>query len=653
MNEILKLVLSLSLSGSILALMMFLIKPFIRNKVSKMVQYYLWIVVVVRLVLPFSFEGSVMNNIFYKDQPPGVPRTESTGWSMELGSSGIVNSISLPNVERNVATGIYGYDPDHSRYLNDLFNQYLIYIWIFGAIVAFSANIIGFASFSIGLKGGNKPATHGENIMLLSLLKSNRKVNLLRNRFVTTPMLIGLITPCIIIPDIDFDEKKLKNILLHEISHLRRYDIGLKWITMIATSIHWFNPLMFFIKREINNACELACDESVIKNLSPKEKQDYGDTLISVVSEQKYPHGVMQATMCEEKRSLKERLIAIMNHNKKSRFIVGLSVFLMVFIISGAMYLGAGIGFVEGSRIDSVTSESFDLEQIAKHRTIYIGNHTKVGAIAGLLPVPNSNFKQRYISMKTSERPYGLTIYYELAQDRKYQGQWPIVTPNSDIEVNSRINALLVFTMIDNADEVTFAFRNSQSKGELEQSQYDTSFTFQRADFEEQYGNLSVLGKDLKALEAILRGQKTDFLGVGDVPLMPEFTEDEVSSARGVVEKYFRAIAAKDDAAILAALYPREHYTMEGVRSGYVQLYGTEKRTLLSIDYNAQDDMRYRYSDNHNLPKENVIVFKVSFEIKYPLNDGGPWNEGIYNNWSIILIRDDRNSPWFIYDQGY
>ena len=76
---------------------------------------------------------------------------------------------------------------------------------------------------------------------------------------------------------------------------------------MIAASIHWFNPFIYLIKKEINHACELACDEAVIKNLSSSEKQAYGDTLISVVAEHKYPLGVLQATMCEEKKSLKKK----------------------------------------------------------------------------------------------------------------------------------------------------------------------------------------------------------------------------------------------------------------------------------------------------------------------------------------------------------
>jgi len=135
---------------------------------------------------------------------------------------------------------------------------------------------------------------------------------------------------------------------------------------------------------------------------------------------------------------------------------------------------------------------------------------------------------------------------------------------------------------------------------------------------------------------------------------MPEFTEEEVAAARAVVEEYYRAVAAKDAEAILATMYPQEHLTMERVKSGNVGLFGEEERTLLSIDYDSQDSVRKSYKPGGKyVEPENIIVFKVSFNIDYPDKDTGPWNEGVYENWSMILIRDDKNSPWLIYDQGY
>ena len=69
MNEALKLLLSLSLSGTLLLLLVFLVKPLYRNRLSRRWQYYIWLVVALRFVLPFSSEHSFSNILFEKAEP--------------------------------------------------------------------------------------------------------------------------------------------------------------------------------------------------------------------------------------------------------------------------------------------------------------------------------------------------------------------------------------------------------------------------------------------------------------------------------------------------------------------------------------------------------------------------------------------------------
>ena len=318
MYEIVKLLISLSLSGSIIAVLIFAVKPFIKLKLSKSIQYYIWIVVLLRLILPFSFETSIMNELFYGNQTPVATTSKGEVQPVASVNKNISKSNLLPNDQDNVVNVDYNVDMQ-SRYFQDSFKRYSLYLWLLGVLIALTVNLTGYARFLKYLNGSNISATNSENEMLVSLLNGRRNVRLARNRFLNTPMLIGIVRPHIIIPDINFNETQLKNILLHEIVHLKRFDIAVKWLTMIASTIHWFNPLMYFIKKEINNCCELACDEGVIKNLSDTEKQDYGDTLISVVAQHKYPTQILQVTMCEEKKGLKERLVAIMNHTRKSK----------------------------------------------------------------------------------------------------------------------------------------------------------------------------------------------------------------------------------------------------------------------------------------------------------------------------------------------
>jgi hypothetical protein len=138
---------------------------------------------------------------------------------------------------------------------------------------------------------------------------------------------------------------------------------------------------------------------------------------------------------------------------------------------------------------------------------------------------------------------------------------------------------------------------------------------------------------------------------VYDPASWPGFTEDEIAEARAVVEEYFRAVAAKDDEAILKTLTPIRD-------SPNAVLYGEETRTLLTIEYRDDDSMRESYVRHgrgsiNGINPENCIVFRVSFNIEYPEGAASVWELGKYSGWSMILIRDGKDSPWLIDDQGY
>ncbi|MDP4160875.1 MAG: DUF4825 domain-containing protein [Bacillota bacterium] len=263
----------------------------------------------------------------------------------------------------------------------------------------------------------------------------------------------------------------------------------------------------------------LFLDRMVVQNLTLAEKQVYGDTLISVAAEHKYPIGVIQVTMSEEKKSLKERLLAIMNHHKKSRFILAISTLLLAAVVIGAVILGASVRAIsdeppriyinaEDVKMNEALLTPYDLTSIANYRTPYVGNNSKVLMITSLLPVPDGYFKQQYISLETKAKPYGLMVYYEAASNTPNQGEWPIDITRSPLKTVLDKNALVLFCMIDNLDKVTFAFRNSQSDGKLDTSKYNASFTFLRASIK-KYGDLSVLGKNLDLLQKVLAEEST------------------------------------------------------------------------------------------------------------------------------------------------
>lgn len=100
-----------------------------------------------------------------------------------------------------------------------------------------------------------------------------------------------------------------------------------KWLTQAVICLHWFNPFVYLMGREIAKACELSCDEAVISKLNTQQKRSYGDTLLNAVkTERSYKDSVISVTLCESKKLLSERLGAIMSYKKQPKTIIFLSI---------------------------------------------------------------------------------------------------------------------------------------------------------------------------------------------------------------------------------------------------------------------------------------------------------------------------------------
>lgn len=64
MNDIFKVFISMSLSGSLLILALLVLRHFLKSKISRQWQYYIWLIVIARLLLPFAPDTNLLGSIF-------------------------------------------------------------------------------------------------------------------------------------------------------------------------------------------------------------------------------------------------------------------------------------------------------------------------------------------------------------------------------------------------------------------------------------------------------------------------------------------------------------------------------------------------------------------------------------------------------------
>jgi beta-lactamase regulating signal transducer with metallopeptidase domain len=357
----------MSLTGGVIAVALFALKPLLRNRLPKAAQYYLWLIVIAAFLVPFSKLVTLPAPIV--DNAPVAPISEAVERYM------ITSNETHYRLQDSEFSSQHQDVPENqARTIMDV----LMWLYPLGIAATLMYAVISFTVCARLYRRRNAPSQAGETAVLAELCGNRRAPRLYRNPLAATPMLIGLFHPAIILPDREYSDEQLHAVLLHELTHLRRKDILVKWLSVLACAVHWFNPLVWLTRREIDRACELSCDEAVIRGLDTDGKKTYGDTLIAIAAVPKLGASVTLA-MCEEKKNLKERLGAIMKNKKATRLAVTLSVALIVIVGVCAVLLGAGSEANQSEskqnynsvfdRLDTATIESVHIK---------IGNDTRI-----------------------------------------------------------------------------------------------------------------------------------------------------------------------------------------------------------------------------------------------------------------------------------
>ena len=321
MKEVLLTLLSLTLSGSLLCVLLRLIRPALRNKVPKAFTYYIWLAVLLRFLVPVGYG-------IHLPEPP-QPVREAVTQETQLPHQAEVQSTPVTQPTEQ-APAEQDETPEPSAPVFSL-TGVLFVLWLAVGAGFFCWHMAAYALFSHRIRASLTPPP-AETLALFRQLEHSRRVGLACSSQVDTPMLMGLFHPVVVLPQ----SGALFNgpaVLRHELTHYRRRDLFYKWLVTLVTSLHWFNPLVHWMGRQIALDCELACDEAVIRSMDPAQRMDYGDMLLMLAARQGRTSAGMAVTLCEEKRQLKARLLGIKGYRKPGRATVCLALILGLLVV--------------------------------------------------------------------------------------------------------------------------------------------------------------------------------------------------------------------------------------------------------------------------------------------------------------------------------
>ena len=131
--------------------------------------------------------------------------------------------------------------------------------------------------------------------------------------------LVGVFRPYIVLPVITAPED-VKNVLTHEICHLKNRDHIWNILRMLCCAIHWFNPLVWLAASMSRTDSELRCDDRVTEAMDEQERKDYANVLVYAAARKSMPGiGVMATGMTMTGKRLKNRVLGVIQNRKPIR----------------------------------------------------------------------------------------------------------------------------------------------------------------------------------------------------------------------------------------------------------------------------------------------------------------------------------------------
>lgn len=381
MREFIVTLLCLSAGGSLLALALMLLRRLCGRRLTGRFYYYVWLVVLLRFVLPIpglvsvralSPQSAVLPDSGYAESVPArneipMPNGINPALTTEsvTGRPRPVNNYVFPGaagnridavisaeqaIERTNAPAASAGESAAARMsvwggfwqgAKKLVSSWKLwfFVWAAGAAISFAGCVATYCRFARHLRRtGLIP--RDIDLEVYFSMPGGRKPGLVRSSFVTTPMLLGLFNPTIVLPDRHYTPEMLNNVFAHELEHYRRGDIAYKWFAAFVSALHWFNPLVYIIQNEIDSACEFSCDEQVLRYMSADEKRSYGETILNLAAAGTLSPSVMATSFATQKRDLKERLYQIINFQARSATAVAVSLAAALLLIGCGAALG-------------------------------------------------------------------------------------------------------------------------------------------------------------------------------------------------------------------------------------------------------------------------------------------------------------------------
>ena len=316
-----------SLNMTLVALLLMIILCALKNIQSPKIRYYSWLIVLLGFLIPVRFSfGYALFHVSTASEAPAVT----------VGAGTTVIEAAETGFSWNVIMLI------------------LFAIWLLGMVVYASVSVIRFFRWKRTILRLSKPSPYYD--AFVSTFAEEMEIGPVEVRIsdaVSSPMMIGLFKPTILLPIRHYEYDELRLIIKHELTHYLHRDLWIKLLLIFCRAAHWFNPFMVLVARSLEQECEYYCDMAVMEGESEPMRKVYCESIVNTLADQvqrrkQNVRPVLATSFYSPKSGLKHRFSMVLRG--KTRKFVG------VLILAGMLTVVSG--FVLGGKNENENAGS-------------------------------------------------------------------------------------------------------------------------------------------------------------------------------------------------------------------------------------------------------------------------------------------------------
>jgi beta-lactamase regulating signal transducer with metallopeptidase domain len=506
------------ITSTVLIAVVILLRALLSPKISKRLQYALWGLVLLRLLLPVGLVSSPVSvmNLFGADDtaPPtlqtgsinGVPPADAASGRPSGAANGYAADAGA-GLERTETTGAdviqsnAASAPVSSGVLPEDLPSSVSAAWITPVWLT------GSALFALWLAA--------VNVRFRLRLRRNRvvfdvpdcRLPVYVSPDIASPCLAGVFCPAVYLtPKATEDIKAAANgqavrfILAHELAHYRQGDHIWSVLRGVCLALYWWNPLVWAAASLSRSDSEMACDEAVVRALGEGSRLQYSRTLVDMTAVTKHPSGLLHAaaTMTSGGRQLQNRLHRIVK-GPKTTAPAAVALILAAVFLAGCTFTGAQKASAPPEDSGGVSERAQTLFDL---RNPYIGDAVADGKLLAALDIRTQHGAYT-LELETGGEPYVLRLVFSDA-----------ITDTGAFNSAIINDAIVLLALIDNASEIQWEYQSGEARGA---GTYTGSLTAADAAATMNVKDIKAFGQSADKVQALL-----DSLPDPEEGLLPE-----------------------------------------------------------------------------------------------------------------------------------